>query len=249
MRKMWRVFIGEFGRWEVFEDLFPLPADLFGHKTRKRDVLGSFIAVIVIYFALIPVIDSQGFYTTTSGILIGKVVTLPDTSQVELLLGVPYATPPIGSLRFLPPRPFTPPSQNAIINATSFADSCIQFGEFSYYASTSDQIQHNRTSEDCLFLNIYIPFRKRSAQAFSKPIMLFIHGGGYVSGNGMFYDARHLSSRGDVIVVTINYRLGPLGFFATLDENAPGNVGLLDQNMAIQWVRENANRLGGDADK
>jgi para-nitrobenzyl esterase len=103
--------------------------------------------------------------------------------------------------------------------------------------------------EDCLYLNVYTP----AADAGRRPVMVWIHGGGFVIGSGSqaLYDGAPLTARGDVVVVTVNYRLGPLGFLYLSDlcpdlEAATGNAGILDQVAAMQWVRENIERFGGD---
>ena len=232
-------------------------------------VLHSFWCFVFCFFIFsLKSCNGQGYYSTTSGTLLGKLLFIAEeNTHIDMLLGVPYALPPIGHNRFRPPKAYTPPPlkyahldssahlRKVVRNATQFGHSCIQFGKFTYYQSTFNQMMHNDTSEDCLYLNVYIPFRKRrdansnNDSALPKPIMMFIYGGGYVSGSGMFYDSKLLAARGDVIVVTFNYRLGPLGFLATLDDHAPGNIGLLDQNMALQWVLQNARNLGGDPDK
>ncbi|XP_070551708.1 acetylcholinesterase-like [Ptychodera flava] len=100
-------------------------------------------------------------------------------------------------------------------------------------------------SEDCLFLNVYAP----QTQSGSLPVMVWIHGGGFLWGSGSSYDSLPLSAIGNVIVVTINYRLGALGFFLTGDEHATGNYGLLDQIAALQWVQDNIAAFGGDVNK
>ncbi|XP_026634301.1 neuroligin-4, X-linked [Microtus ochrogaster] len=104
-------------------------------------------------------------------------------------------------------------------------------------------------SEDCLFLNVYAPAGARDPadpRDPGKPVMVYIHGGSYMDGSGNLVDGGVLASYGDVIVVTVNYRLGVLGFLSTGDQAARGNYGLLDQIQALRWVRENAGAFGGD---
>ena len=162
----------------------------------------------------------------------------------KVFLGIPYAKPPIGSLRFKPPQNLS--FWDRTLEATKFSASCYQvFGMITKSEFTSNQ------SEDCLYLNIWTP------KEISKPlaVMIWIHGGAFISGSSSepFYSGNTLSDVGNVIVVTLNYRLGILGFFTSdylKEEDAAhptsGNYGLLDQNMAIKWVNENISNFGGD---
>ena len=119
-------------------------------------------------------------------------------SGENLYLGIPYATPPVGSLRWLPPKP--PAQFNGVFQATKFGNVCPQPFSGSVVGG----------SEDCLTLNVYVPDVEPSEDGF--PVMVWIHGGGLVTGGSSFYDPTPLVVKGNVIVVTINYRLGPLGF-------------------------------------
>lgn len=154
-------------------------------------------------------------------------------------LGIPYAAPPVGDLRWRPPQPAA--GWPGIRDATSFAPHCAQpatpFGVPS-------------TSEDCLYLNVYTPTSPRPGVAFA-PVMVWIHGGALVTGESDDYNPAPLVARG-VIVVTLNYRLGALGFLAhpalTAESanRASGNFGLLDQQAAMHWVQRNARWFGGN---
>ncbi|XP_015472384.1 bile salt-activated lipase-like [Parus major] len=112
-----------------------------------------------------------------------------------------------------------------------------------------------RGSEDCLYLNIWVPQGRRQIST-KLPVMVYIYGGAFLVGGSQganfldnyLYDGEEIAVRGNVIVVTINYRLGPLGFLSTGDENLPGNYGLKDQHMAIAWVKRNIKAFGGDPD-
>jgi para-nitrobenzyl esterase len=151
--------------------------------------------------------------------------------NITEFLGIPYAAPPVGPLRWTPPQPFG--KWHGLLDASSFGNVCTQGG---------------RGSEDCLFLNIYVPNFKKNANS-AKPVMFWIHGGGLTAGAGSDYDPTPLVEKG-VIVVTINYRLGYLGFFAqtALDSEGhdAGNYGLMDQQFAMQWVQNNIAAFGGD---
>lgn len=149
-------------------------------------------------------------------------------------LGIPFAEPPVGKLRFAPPVPVSPWS--GTLSTTAFGPQCMQ--------DTSAQ-----TSEDCLTLNVFAP-----ESAHDLPVMVFIHGGSFVNGGSPLYPCWHDSSIvRDKVFVTINYRLGAFGFLASdalrpLDPSAStGNAGLLDQRLALAWVRENIAAFGGNS--
>ncbi|XP_061090602.1 neuroligin-2a isoform X1 [Conger conger] len=176
---------------------------------------------------------------------------------VEQYLGVPYATPPMGDRRFQPPE--APGSWQEVRNATQFAPVCPQnvhgvlpeimlpvwFTDNLYIAAGYIQNQ----SEDCLYLNVYVPTEDDIRDRRKKPVMLFIHGGSYMEGTGNMFDASVLAAYGNVIVVTMNYRLGVLGFLSTGDQSAKGNYGLLDQIQALRWLNENIGHFGGDPER
>ncbi|XP_056098827.1 neuroligin-2a isoform X2 [Rhinichthys klamathensis goyatoka] len=176
---------------------------------------------------------------------------------VEQYLGIPYATAPIGDRRFQPPE--APGSWQEVRNATQFAPVCPQnvhgvlpeimlpvwFTDSLDVAATYIQNQ----SEDCLYLNIYVPTEDDIRDRRKKPVMLFIHGGSYMEGTGNMFDASVLAAYGNVIVVTMNYRLGVLGFLSTGDQSAKGNYGLLDQIQALRWLNENIGHFGGDPER
>ena len=154
--------------------------------------------------------------------------------NITEFLGIPYAAPPVGALRWTPPQSYG--RWHGVLDASSFGNVCTQGGG---------------GSEDCLFLNIYVPNFKKNGNKHggAMPVMFWIHGGGLISGAGSDYDPTPLVNQG-VIVVTINYRLGYLGFFAqtALDSEGhdAGNYGLMDQQFAMGWVQRNIGQFGGD---
>ncbi|XP_021334268.1 neuroligin 4 X-linked b isoform X1 [Danio rerio] len=199
--------------------------------------------------------------TTNYGKLRGLRVALPSEilGPVEQFLGVPYAMAPTGERRFQAPEP--PLSWPGIRNATQFAPVCPQFLEdrllltdmlpvwFTANLDTVATYVHDQ-SEDCLYLNIYVPTEEETQDdAGLKPVMVYIHGGSYVEGTGNMIDGSVLASYGNVIVVTVNYRLGVLGFLSTGDQAAKGNYGLLDQIQALRWVKENIQSFSGDPER
>lgn len=156
---------------------------------------------------------------------------------VHQFLRIPYAEPPIGELRFNKTRPVVP--WNGVYDATKYGPSCVQRikKEFAFI------LPNTHISEDCLQLNIYVSDVQTLSKPL-KPVMIWIHGGGFYLGSGTLYDGSYLAATGDVIVVTVNYRLGMLGFIH--HDNLRGNYGLWDQLEAIRWVKYNIEFFGGD---
>jgi para-nitrobenzyl esterase len=157
-------------------------------------------------------------------------------------LGIPYAAAPVGALRWRPPQPHG--RWHGVLEATQLGNECPQLDFFGTEFG----------NEDCLFLNVYTPgLKKNQNKHDGLPVMVWIHGGSLVTGSGGLYDPTPLVKKGGVIVVTINYRLGVLGFFAHPALDAEGhlnaNYGLLDQQFALQWVQRNIAALGGDPNR
>ncbi|WP_236250650.1 carboxylesterase/lipase family protein [Microbulbifer sp. ALW1] len=180
------------------------------------------------------------------GAVAGK---LDDQGTVRQFLGIPYATPPTGELRWHPPQPIAP--WTGIYQATRFGMPAPQNPSPLFEIRGPDgEMPEN---EDCLYLNIYTPtFYKPAADAQAAlPVMVWIHGGSFYMGSGCqaLYDGRYLAASGRAIVVTLNYRLGALGFLRLkdiCDIPATGNEGLQDQITALHWVQENIAAFGGD---
>nr|KAG5708884.1 hypothetical protein BaRGS_009293 [Batillaria attramentaria] len=189
-------------------------------------------------------VKAQDFNVTVPGVgeIQGReeLVTYRDTTQsaVATFRGIPYAEPPVGQLRFAKPVPkagFTAPFQ-----AFEFGPMCPQPLQGLHVES-----------EDCLHLSVFVPaahLRATDTTTDPLPVYVWIHGGAFVTGSGD-KDVRYLVTFGNIIVVTMNYRLGALGFLTTLDQEAPGNYGLWDQRLALQWVKANIRAFGGDPDK
>ncbi len=155
---------------------------------------------------------------------------------LEIFKGIPYAEPPIGDLRFCPPVVKKP--WDGVLDATKYGYCSVQG-----YTALEDYFgKLQPESEDCLNLNIWTP----AADNNKRPVMFWIHGGAFIMGGGIdpLYDGSALARRGDVVVVTINYRLGALGYLYVPGVTA--NVGQLDQILALEWVRDNIELLGGD---
>lgn len=168
------------------------------------------------------------------GTLRGNVAT-----DHRLFAGIPYAAAPVGPLRFAPPAPA--PGWAGVRDASVFGPRCVQ-------DPTADPERGRNTSEDCLSLNVWTP----PASGERRPVMVWIHGGAFVNGSSGVYDARWLVARGDIIVVSINYRLGTLGFLAHPalgPAGDVGNYGMLDQQAALRWVHDNISAFGGDPEQ
>jgi para-nitrobenzyl esterase len=170
---------------------------------------------------------------------------------VTKFLGIAYAAPPVGSLRWMPPQPPRPWTQ--VRRVTAFAHNCAQNQELGYFAGPSS------TSEDCLYLNVFTTalandHRRGAAtpanQGHGYPVLVWIHGGGNFDGESADYDGTALAKDGPTVVVTFDYRLGLLGFLANpaLDRQGHpfGNYGIMDQQAALKWVRQNIARFGGN---
>jgi para-nitrobenzyl esterase len=160
----------------------------------------------------------------------------------DVFLGIPFARPPVGRLRFRPPQP--PRSWHGRRAATAEPPVCIQFQDYGTTPPGTPQ------SEDCLYLDVYRP--AGVGQDAGLPVMYWIHGGGYTFGTSAEYDARQFAQRTHTVVVVTRYRLGALGFLALpgLDAEAPGlqsgNLGTLDMLQGLSWVHHSVARFGGD---
>ncbi|XP_014644062.1 PREDICTED: liver carboxylesterase 1-like [Ceratotherium simum simum] len=192
--------------------------------------------------------SSQPVVDTVQGKVLGKYVSLEGFAQpVAVFLGIPFAKPPLGPLRFAPLQPAEP--WHFVKNTTSYPPVCSQdpvAGQMlsDLFTNRKENITL-KFSEDCLYLNIYTPadLTKKSRLL----VMVWLHGGGLVLGGASTYDGLPLSAHENVVVVTIQYRLGIWGFLSTGDEHSQGNWGYLDQVAALHWVQENIANFGGDS--
>ncbi|MEU5775158.1 carboxylesterase family protein [Streptomyces venezuelae] len=164
------------------------------------------------------------------------------TDEGRQFLGIPYARQPVGDLRWKEPRPVKP--WGGVRGAASFGNRCVQS------ASWDPGYENPSHTEDCLVLNVYAPAGRTAGP---RPVMVWLHGGGLTAGAGEDIVPDTFARRTGTVVVTVNYRLGAMGFLAAagLDGEASdgvsGNYGLLDQQAALRWVRTNIGRFGGDA--
>ncbi|MFI5804932.1 carboxylesterase/lipase family protein [Streptomyces sp. NPDC051561] len=223
--------------------------------------LGAATALVPLSAQAAPLGDRGPVVRTESGLIRGE-----STREGQQFLGVPYAARPVGELRWKAPRPA--PAWRGVRDATRFADKCVQT------KSWDPGYEEPSYTEDCLALNVYVPrkqpagskngvqkngvqkngVRKNGMPRNGKlPVMVWFHGGGLTAGAGQDIVPDEFANSTGTVVVSVNYRLGALGFLATpgLDAEAKdrtsGNFGLQDQQQALRWVRANARHFGGDA--
>jgi len=208
---------------------------------QPKSVIHALVITFVFTLCMAPLAESSSLKVKTrTGVVEGK-----NEGSVHAFLGIPYAAPPVGNLRWKAPVPVE--KWAGIRKTTDFGPHCLQgrvYGDMNFRDSGD--------SEDCLTLNIWVPANSSSKKL---PVMVWTYGGGFVAGttSEARQDGTHLAQRG-VIVVSMNYRLGVFGFFVHPElakesgHNSAGNYGLLDQLLALHWVHENISAFGGDPD-
>jgi len=205
----------------------------------KTKIVRGLLVVAMLAVPLALLSASGPRVKTASGVVEGK-----KDGKATAFLGIPYAAPPVGNLRWKPPAPAA--QWTGVRKATGFGAHCLQgniYGDMTFRDSGG--------SEDCLTLNVWVP--TKTAPEAKLPVMVWIYGGGFVAGgtSETRQDGSNLVRQG-VIVVSMNYRLGIFGFFVHPElakesaHNAAGNYGLLDQTLALQWVHDNIAAFGGD---
>lgn len=192
------------------------------------------LATLFVVFAAVAQINAQNLVINTTG---GQVRGQEERTSLlgDRYLswkGIPYAEPPVGNLRFADPVPHR--GWSGIRDATSHGNSCAIAGI----------IREQIGNEDCLFLNVYT-----QSIIGRRPVMVWIHGGAFILGSGddAMYGPDYFVTE-DVVYVTLNYRLGILGFLSTGDRHAPGNYGMKDMVLALKWIKANIVHFGGDPD-
>lgn len=186
------------------------------------------------------IVGNAGMITvkTRWGTVTGKPV-----GNTTVFLGLPFAAPPVGPLRWLPPQPVSRMPRH--LDATVFAGRCHQPP---YPEILGNAPAPGESSEDCLYLNIYTP----KPDSTARPVMVWIHGGGYLQGSANDFDGSALAAENDVVVVCINYRLGIFGYLDLSRFGEPyigsANLGCQDQIAALAWVRDHIGDFGGDPD-
>ncbi|XP_053689293.1 esterase B1-like isoform X4 [Sabethes cyaneus] len=182
-------------------------------------------------------VDKRPIVQIKPGKIAGLEATLPNGKTWYKYKGIPYAEPPIGRLRFKPPVPLE--------RFNSYPLDCTM--ERNVSLSNSYIPPDSQASEDCLFLNVFTPTPPTKQSRVLLPVMVWIHGGAFCSGSGdpSIYNPEYLVQE-EVVVVTLNYRLGPLGFLCLPSVGIYGNMGLKDQRLALKWVHDNIRNFGGD---
>lgn len=217
---------------------------LFGATSRQRSVfaLFSFVAAGAMSIAAVAANGNGGdgpTVNTVDGKLSGYV-----KNGVNVFLGIPYAAPPVGKLRWMPPQSVK--RWNSTRDATQYAATCPQVTELGAFAGPAS------VNEDCLYLNVFTAGASKNGK--KMPVLVWIHGGANIDGESNDYDGSKLATGGPdgtpTVVVTVNYRLGLFGVLSEQHLNAEGhlwgNYGILDQQAALRWVQRNIAAFGGD---
>ncbi|KDR19686.1 Esterase FE4 [Zootermopsis nevadensis] len=203
-----------------------------------RDICRQRWQIAIVYVVFLSVIQAHSdcFVRTNLGPVKGSMKNSWNGKPFCSYRGIPYAEPPIGDLRFKAPRGPRPWSKT--LDALTDSPLCIQ-----------NDLVVPVGSEDCLYLNVYTP--EQSSDSKSKhPVIVYIHGGKFSVGSGVSFISGpwYLMDRA-IVLVTINYRLGVMGFLSTGDDEAPGNYGMKDQVAALRWVQQNIQEFGGDSER
>jgi para-nitrobenzyl esterase len=223
-------------------------------RSRRPQALAVVAALAVACTLLASPVAAQGPFGagTASSMAAARPLVATDSGairgqrvgDVDQFLGVPYAAPPVGSLRWRPPAPAAA-WRPRVRDATRLPTPCPQM-----FVPGGMSSPATRTAEDCLYLNIYRPVTSQTTTPV--PVLVFIPGGAFINGTSNLYDGSALAARSGMVVVTVNYRLNVFGFLAlpALTREAPdhssGNYGLLDQQAALRWVQRNIAAFGGD---
>ncbi|XP_037885698.1 venom carboxylesterase-6 [Glossina fuscipes] len=209
----------------------------------QRFLSGSFVVTFIILNLLNDEILTEARTSSNlkvqlphGGILVGRHLSTHKGRHMRAFMGIPYAQPPIGELRFKPPVPYGSWKGEKLVIKDSFK--CIQRDPFR-------RDQEVEGSEDCLYINIYTPEKTNISEPL--PVMVWFHGGGWECGSGIssFYGPDFLLDY-DIILVSANFRLGALGFLSTETVHCPGNYGLKDQQEILKWIQVNIQAFGGN---
>ncbi|MBS0446459.1 MAG: carboxylesterase family protein [Proteobacteria bacterium] len=221
-----------------------------GRRTRRRLLRATLVAAGAL--SALTVAQGQSQHDANNGPAIrtneGWVRGYTNGSGVNAFLGIPYAAPPVGALRWQPPQPVTP--WHNVLDATHYGHVCAQTTTLGVFAGPAS------IDEDCLFLNVFTTKGVQGGNA-KRPVLVWIHGGGNVDGVSNDYDGSKLATGGpngvDTVVVTINYRLGLFGYLShpAIDSEGHlfGNYGILDIQAALRWVQRNIDAFGGDPNR
>lgn len=185
--------------------------------------------------------------STVKGKMRGKTMISSTGKKIDVFMSIPYAQPPLGALRYRHPRPVE--KWSGVLNATHQPNSCVQIVDTTFGDFVGADMWNPNTpmSEDCLYVNVFVPHPRPK----KSPVMVWIYGGGFFQGTSTLdvYDYKTLATEENIILVSLQYRVANLGFLYLGTPDAPGNVGLFDQNLALRWVHDNIHHFGGDASR
>lgn len=193
--------------------------------------------VFVVTMTMLPLSEAAPLVSTQWANIAGVDLQGQGGRSYSGYLGIPYALPPLGRLRFLKAQPPPSPSNN-FFNASRPPAVCTQ-------PSATLKVGQGM-SEDCLYLNVFVPARNSPG---SLPVLVWLHGGVFMYNGANRFTPSKLVADQDVIVVVVQFRLGVFGFLSSASAALPGNLGLWDQNLALKWVKDNIGAFGGDADR
>ncbi|EDV20440.1 uncharacterized protein TRIADDRAFT_32031 [Trichoplax adhaerens] len=203
----------------------------------------SWILLALVLTLFVPNNSGQITVRTDNGLISGK-SDIIDGTTVHSYLGIPYVQPPIGSLRFMPPKALTS-AWSGVLNGSQYKNSCPQFTPV---GGTQPNTPEHQINEDCLYINV---FTTKPVAVANMSVLVWIHGGGFIVGTGAGWKMQTLAAKEGIVVVSMNYRLGAFGFLTSGEDN-PGNnaiqpnLGILDQQMALKWVQDNIENFGGN---
>ncbi|XP_054884013.1 acetylcholinesterase-like isoform X3 [Poeciliopsis prolifica] len=219
----------------------------------KRYPMADFQRLLLLLLIVTASYANEPVITTKYGQIRGNYFNVIN-GQIQAFRGIPYAKPPILARRFRPPVPMD--KWDGVRNTQTFSKSCFQLRDDMFKGFEGAEMWNPNTpvSEDCLYLNVWAPLFKTSTPRPEDlvPVLVWIYGGAFVSGTSSLdlYQGHFLSKAYDVVVVSMNYRLGPFGFLAIPNHpHIRGNQGLLDQRLALKWVVDNIAAFGGDPTK
>lgn len=200
-------------------------------KTLKE--VANYLPVLIL---LIKVASSE-ILELDVGRIQGSVLTIRTGENFHAFRRIPYAEPPIGTLRFRAPQPKA--NWSEILDCTNYGPMCMQ----------NDRWNGNlMIREDCLFLNVFTKNLQSAGNFELKPVIAFLHGGGFELGSSIEYGPELLMER-DIVLVTIQYRLGAFGSLAVETREIPGNANFKDQNLALRWIKSHIIKFGGDPER
>ncbi|CAH2229222.1 jg2626 [Pararge aegeria aegeria] len=227
----------------------------------KMNDVKYLVVLSMIIISVLSAREPKQITLANQGTIAGMYITRFRTKRIVAYVGIPYAQPPIDFRRFAPPEYTDLPSWEGLRNATIYAPDCMQNDpkreDIQHPLNKHDELftklleaqmeepRKKEYSEDCLYLNVYVP---DDFKVEGYPAMVWFHGGDFVRGSPNSVNPFQLVLKQKVIFVSVAYRLNIFGFFSTLDNEAPGNFGLLDQVAALSWVKNNIESFGGDPD-